>query len=68
LSITYRYRSATYVIEVHNPSGVSRGVAAVTVDGAPQADRSIPLADDGQVHQVAVAMGAGVPHAVEQSR
>src|SRR6202034_3398942 len=47
-SVTFRYRSASYQIRVNNPSGVSRGVASVSIDGKPVVDRAnIPLVDDG---------------------
>jgi cyclic beta-1,2-glucan synthetase len=57
-SLTFRYHSATYQIQVDNPSGVSRGVASASLDGNLLADRaSIPLADDGAVHQVHILLG-----------
>ena len=57
-SINFRYHSATYQIRVNNPSGVSRGVASVTLDGRLLADRAnIPLADDGTAHQVQIVLG-----------
>ncbi len=55
--IVYRHHSATYRVRVVNPSGVSTGVASVTVDGASCADGIIPLADDGATHEVLVTMG-----------
>ena len=36
-SMTLRYRGAVYEITVHNPGQVSRGVAAVELDGGSQA-------------------------------
>lgn len=54
--ITYRYRSATYHITVANPRGTGRGVQSVSVDGTPQDDRSIALADDGRRHTVCVVL------------
>ncbi len=57
-SINFRYHSATYQIWVNNPSGVSRGVASVSLDGKKLADRTnIPLIDDGATHQVLVILG-----------
>jgi cyclic beta-1,2-glucan synthetase len=55
--ITYRRGRATYHIKVENPHGVSRGVAAVEVDGAVQTNDEIPLTDDAQVHEVRVMLG-----------
>jgi cyclic beta-1,2-glucan synthetase len=57
-SVTFRYRSATYQVRVNNPSGVSRGVASVNLDGKIVVDRAnIPLVDDGAAHRVIVEMG-----------
>jgi cyclic beta-1,2-glucan synthetase len=57
-SVTFRYRSAAYQIQVSNPSGVSRGVASVSLDGKIVVDRTnIPLIDDGAPHRVLVEMG-----------
>jgi len=57
-SINFRYRSATYQIRVNNPSGVSRGVASVSLDDRFLANLAIiPLADDGTAHQVDIVLG-----------
>jgi cyclic beta-1,2-glucan synthetase len=57
-SINFRYHSATYQIRVDNPSGVSRGVASISLDGKVLVDRSnIPLTDDGAAHQVLIVLG-----------
>jgi cyclic beta-1,2-glucan synthetase len=57
-SINFRYHSATYQIKVENPSGVSRGVASISIDGKLIVGRAnIPLADDGAVHQVLIVLG-----------
>jgi cyclic beta-1,2-glucan synthetase len=55
--ITYRYRSATYVITVAYPNGVDRGVRSVTLDGETLRSGAIPLVDDGKRHQVRIAPG-----------
>jgi cyclic beta-1,2-glucan synthetase len=59
-TIAFRYHSSRYDIVVENPSGVTRGVASVTLDGIPLAGGSvpIPLADDSATHQVRVVLGA----------
>jgi cyclic beta-1,2-glucan synthetase len=57
-SINFRYRSATYQIRVNNPSGVSHGVASVSLDDRFLANLAIiPLADDGAEHQVDIVLG-----------
>ena len=55
--ITYRYRSATYVIRVENPNGIEHGLANVTVDSQPCTNSLIDLTDDGLIHQVRVVLG-----------
>ncbi len=47
-TLDYRYGTSSYQIDVRNPDGVSRGVAAVILDGAPSHDGWIRLIDDGQ--------------------
>ena len=57
-SINFQYHSSKYQIKVDNPSGVSRGVASITLDGRVLVDRAnIPLTDDGKVHQVQIMLG-----------
>ncbi len=57
-SINFRFRSSSYQIKVENPSGVSRGVATIHLDGKVIEDRAnIPLTDDGLTHQVLVVLG-----------
>lgn len=43
---------------MNNPSGVSRGVTSVSLDGKMLAvGPNIPIADDGATHQVLVVLG-----------
>jgi cyclic beta-1,2-glucan synthetase len=56
-SIEYRHGTATYAIQVCNPSHVERGVKSVTVDGAAVEHGVVPLKDDGARHVVVVTMG-----------
>jgi cellobiose phosphorylase len=53
------FRGSRYRIEVSNPAHVSRGVAAVRVDGRQIAGNLIPAAGDGALHTVQVLMGPG---------
>jgi cyclic beta-1,2-glucan synthetase len=64
-AIAFRYHSSRYDIVVENPHGVARGVASVTLDGAPRAGDGvhIPLVDDGVTHQVRVVLGPETPGA-----
>ena len=57
-SIEFRYHSATYQIKVDNPSGVSRGVALMELDGKllPGATK-VPLANDNALHTVHIVLG-----------
>jgi len=57
-SVTFRFCSSTYQIRVNNPSGVSRGIASVSMDGKIVVGRAnVPLMDDGAEHRVIVEMG-----------
>jgi cyclic beta-1,2-glucan synthetase len=62
--ISYRYRSAHYELVVKNPTGVSRGIASVTLDGAalPRpasgTEARITMTDDGVTHRVHVVLGS----------
>jgi cyclic beta-1,2-glucan synthetase len=57
--ITFRYHASRYEITVENPSGVTRGISSVEVDGIPLgANRaSLPLIDDGATRRVRVLLG-----------
>jgi len=57
-SVSLRYRSSQYQIGVENPSGVSRDVTRVALDGQPVPNfPNIPLVDDGANNQVPVVLG-----------
>ncbi|RYZ64510.1 MAG: hypothetical protein EOP05_21935, partial [Proteobacteria bacterium] len=57
--VTYRHGTATFNIEVVNPSGVETGVEAIELNGTViDVESGIPLIDDGKDHQVRVLMGA----------
>jgi len=58
--ITYRRKDGVYRIKVENPSGFSRGVAQVELDGVVLDGDEIPLTGDGQTHNVRVVMGERV--------
>jgi len=55
--MTYRDGETVYQIRVENPNGVNRGVKRVWIDGEVSPGGEIPLAGDGQQHQVKVLMG-----------
>jgi cellobiose phosphorylase len=56
-SATRRFRGRSVRIVVHNPQGVCRGVAKMTVDGKPAPGNLIPLDLPGEEHQVEVWLG-----------
>jgi cyclic beta-1,2-glucan synthetase len=56
-TMTWRTGQATYVISVVNPDKHSRGVVEATLDGTPVDANAIPLAADGQTHQVRIVLG-----------
>jgi cyclic beta-1,2-glucan synthetase len=55
--VTYRDGATVYHIRVENPGGVNRGVRQVTLDGEVLPGVEVPLAGDGQPHEVRVVMG-----------
>ncbi|MEX2214195.1 MAG: glucoamylase family protein [Phycisphaeraceae bacterium] len=55
-TIHYRYRTTLYHITIRNNGGLN--VRSVTVDGADQPDKSVPLVDDHVHHQVVVELAA----------
>jgi cellobiose phosphorylase len=56
-TVHYRYRETVYHIAVLR-SQVGDGATGVTVDGAPQRDKTIPLVDDHQEHAVELRISA----------
>jgi len=42
---------------VDNTAGAGRGVRSVTADGRPAEGGTVPLRDDGGVHEVRVVLG-----------
>ena len=52
-----KYRGADYDITVKNPNAVQKGVASVTVDGAPITGNVLPIAPKGAKVTVEVTMG-----------
>jgi cyclic beta-1,2-glucan synthetase len=56
-TIEYIYQSATYRIEVRNPSHVEHGVKSVTLDGVSAPDGVVELKADGARHLVIVDLG-----------
>ena len=57
LTLTRKYRGATYVIDVENPDHVQKGVVAVSVDGEVIDGQVLPVAAPGATVHVAVTMG-----------
>ncbi|MFI5373312.1 MAG: glycosyl hydrolase family 65 protein [Candidatus Rokuibacteriota bacterium] len=57
--ITFRYHASRYEIAVENPSGVTRGIVSIEVDGIRRdvADGRVPLTSDGATHRVRVVLG-----------
>ncbi|MHB8997104.1 MAG: GH36-type glycosyl hydrolase domain-containing protein [Armatimonadota bacterium] len=59
-TVTNHFFSTTYEITVENPEGLSRGVAAVWLDGESLPDGRIRRVDDGATHRVRVLLGGAV--------
>ena len=55
--IRYRYGESIYLIQVHNPNHVARGVLKLLVDGQMKNNYSLTLVNDKQEHKVDVTMG-----------
>ena len=55
--VTLRDGATSFRIRVANPRGVSRGVAAVLLDGVPLAEPVLPRLDDRGLHEVEITMG-----------
>jgi cyclic beta-1,2-glucan synthetase len=53
-SVTYRFGTATYEIEVRAPARIRPHGARIHVDGVSHADAPIALVDDGQRHVVVI--------------
>ncbi|MCU0224631.1 MAG: DUF3131 domain-containing protein [Acidobacteria bacterium] len=56
-SISWRFGATHYLIAVANPEGRSRGVAGAELDGVPVDPLAVPLADDGERHELKVVLG-----------
>ena len=56
--VTRKFRGATYEITVKNPSGVSKGVGSVIVDGQPTESHAIPFASVGNTVRIELTLGS----------
>ena len=58
-SVTYRHRGKVYHIAVNNPSGATRGVKEVIIDGAAVPEKVVNLAALKEMteHSITVVMG-----------
>ncbi len=54
-TVHYRYRTTTYEIEVVQEEGAERE-SELVLDGALQADNSLPLLDDARLHRVQLSL------------
>ncbi|RLC86854.1 MAG: hypothetical protein DRJ03_07595 [Chloroflexi bacterium] len=60
--LTYRYGKTVYRIYVDNSARVNQGIRRVILDGKALAGETIPLLNDGRLHQVRVLMGNSTSH------
>ncbi len=56
--VTRKFRGATYIIEIENPSNVSKGVKCITLNGDEQPTSLLPVMPGGSVNKVKVRMGS----------
>ncbi len=57
LTISRKFRGATYDVKVSNPNHINKGIKSVTVDGNVIEGNVLPAFGDGQTHTVEVVMG-----------
>jgi cyclic beta-1,2-glucan synthetase len=57
-SLTWTRGTTRYLVTVHNPDRVNRGVASAEIDGEPVDPLAMPLLDDGLTHEVTILLGA----------
>jgi cyclic beta-1,2-glucan synthetase len=56
-SLTWRLGATRYEVDVENPAGRSRGIAAAWLDDLPVDPGAVPLAEDGRHHRVRAVIG-----------
>jgi len=56
-TVTRKFRGATYEIQVENPSGISKGVKCVILNGKEVKDGLLPIMPDGSENIVKVKLG-----------
>jgi cyclic beta-1,2-glucan synthetase len=56
-SISWRFGTTRYELEISNPDRCCRGISTALLDGMPVAPRRIPLIDDGGRHVLRVVLG-----------
>jgi cellobiose phosphorylase len=56
VSITRKFRNATYNISVKNPSGKSGGISKILVDGEKISGKIVPIFSDNKIHNVEVIL------------
>ncbi len=61
--VTRQFRGATYRITVKNPSGKTKGIARMTINGQPVTGNLIPLAAGGETVTVEAILGTESPSA-----
>ncbi|MGB0346669.1 MAG: GH36-type glycosyl hydrolase domain-containing protein, partial [Balneolaceae bacterium] len=54
--VTRKFRNATYLIEIRNPNGVSKGISTITIDGNSIDSSIIPIQPEGE-YQIKVELG-----------
>jgi cellobiose phosphorylase len=55
--MTRKFREAIYDIEFSNPTGISKGIKEILVDGKPIKSNLVPVFSDGKTHKISVTMG-----------
>ncbi len=55
--VSRKFRNAQYEIDIQNPSHVSTGVNVLIVDGNKINGNTIPVFNDGAIHQIIIVLG-----------
>ena len=56
-SLIRKFRGVTYMINLHNPQHISKGIKSITVDGKSLIGNTLPIFEKGSEHKVEVLMG-----------
>ncbi len=56
-TVQRKFRNSQYIINVQNPSRISKGIKEITINGERLDGNILPVFNDGKIHDVVVIMG-----------